>query len=136
MSNNDAKYTFYCVIFNNNNNNPTIGILNNFSQAKSLFNSQQFWQNINQMKFFLFSTRHFANDFVPKHQIVSIGIQKLWYLISCMSSMTKGIIIIPSSYPTKYWYPKDIIISKVYINLNSFDTTPLATSTHVCQINK
>ncbi len=37
MSNNDAKYTFYCVNFNNNNNNnnnPTIGIINNFLQAK------------------------------------------------------------------------------------------------------
>ncbi len=40
MSNNDAKYTFYCVIFNNNNNNnntnnPINGtFLNNFFQAK------------------------------------------------------------------------------------------------------
>jgi hypothetical protein len=69
---------------------------------KSLFNSQQFakWFCSQNIKF------------------VKYGIQKLWYLPPCMSSMTKGIIILPSSTPPqRYWYPKDlVIISKLYIH--------------------
>lgn len=130
MSNNDAKCTFYCVIFNNNNNNnPIIGILNNFSQAKlrvcSILN--KFWQNINQMKFFLFFQLDIfcCKWFYAKTPNCKYGIQKL-----CTSPYHACQVWsrVSSYYP--HHIPQNIdtlrillLLARFIINLNSFHTT-------------